>query len=158
MATGVLDALVDRAARSIDRIHHAFFVTNRGVVVAHGSSRPAPGNGLGTLHAEEDAMDRLRAGPRRSTPVDLVVIRLNSLGAARPTKPCWRCVLSLATRLPLRNYRLRNVAYFAGGGRQVCEAWRIVPFSQLLSDPHPHVSRFYRERGWIPPAFTRAFS
>jgi cytidine deaminase len=97
-----------------------------------------------TLHAEENAIRKLPSRPKQKKPerLDLIVIRANKLTFGN-SKPCIHCILKLQD-LPSRGYVLNKV-YFSN------ECGEIVScrLEDLVNDPNPHTSRFYKGHGFF---------
>lgn len=96
-----------------------------------------------SLHAEENAINKLPHMPRHKKPkrVDLLVIRANKSGSLGNSKPCIHCILRLYTKLPLKGYALDTI-YYSNKFGQIIKT----TLNSLYNESERHMSRYYKER------------
>lgn len=120
--------------------HAAAFVdAGSGAVLSYGENIAKTG-AVASEHAEENAMRKLPALPRKRhlKRVDLMVIRTSAAGTLGSSKPCTHCVGRLCRDLPKKGYQLDRV-YFSEMGGAVTGC----PMRALITDENAHVSRYY---------------
>jgi len=71
-----------------------------------------------------------------------MIVRTTRLGAKGNSKPCSHCLCVLSCYLKPKGYCLRNI-YYTGRAGEVIQS----NLKKLLCE-EPHVSKFYRERGF----------
>jgi len=99
-------------------------------VMSYGENRPNWTRGTcPTIHAEDDAMQKLPQNKKRLKRVNLMVIRANIGGTVGNSRPCIKCTDILFKKLPLRGYILDKLYYTSKGGELVCEK-----FSRFVQD------------------------
>lgn len=123
-----------------------FFATdNPQNTLAYGENVFKGFRGEYSTHAEEQALRNLPYAPRKKRPtaVDLLIIRTTRTGTTGNSKPCTHCLCVLSCYLPIKGYSLRNIYYTdtTGGITQA-------NLRKLIHENTPHVSRFYKERGF----------
>lgn len=97
-------------------------------------------NSKGTIHAEKAAILNLPLNTNKIKKVDLIVLRISHCGTIGNSKCCFKCVHHLDT-LPLRyGYRINNI-YYSNCDRKITAT----SLKNLLEDPKPHVSIYYRK-------------
>lgn len=117
--------------------HAAVFFTNF-AIHSYGENK-AKVSEPGSVHAEDDAIDKLPTLPRkrRLRKVDLLVIRANAGGTVGNSKPCITCIRALESKLPKKGYILDTVYYTDRGGVIVEKK-----FSHLSLES-PHIPKLY---------------
>jgi len=96
-----------------------------------------------TTHAEENAIRKLPPLPRNKKPkkIDILVIRANKTTLGN-SKPCLHCLLKMKS-LPTRGYVIERIFFSTCDG--MIESSSI---DELLYNETPHVSAFYKGRGF----------
>jgi len=93
----------------------------------------------GMIHSESAALNVLRNGRYNKKSVSLFVMRTNSNGEGRDSKPCFKCTQDIADFHNTSGCRIKNVYYTTNSGdiekRSV---------SELVNDSDKFVSSFYR--------------
>lgn len=123
--------------------HAAVFFTQGGCLFSYGENKPKFSGVLPTVHAEDDAIDKLpvlKKSRRRLKRLNLLVIRANAGGSVGNSKPCFACVNALRYKLPKKGYVLDTVYYTDRGGTITAKK-----FSRLSEDQH--IPKFYASGG-----------
>jgi hypothetical protein len=110
-------------------------------VISYGENRYNNGGIFPTVHAEDDAINKLpvlRRNRRRLKKIDLLVIRANQGGTVGNSKPCEKCLGDLYRKLPKKGYVLDTVHYTDKGEILVSKK-----FTKLLYDENKHVSKYF---------------
>lgn len=71
--------------------------------------------------------------------VDVLVVRSNIGGTVGNSKPCVRCIKSLAEGLPKKGYLLDTVYYTVQGG--LLESQK---FARLVQEDDPHIPKYFK--------------
>ena len=110
-------------------------------VLSYGENRPNWTHGsCPTIHAEEDAMQKLPNNRKRRKRINLMVIRSNIGGTVGNSRPCSDCTDMLIRKLPSRGYVLDKIYYTSRGGILICEK-----FTHFVRDTeHIHFTKLYR--------------
>ena len=120
----------------------AFFDDPNGDYMSYGENTIVgrSGNGKWTRHAEDAAARNLEKLPFKSSykNLSLMSVRITKAGNFCQSKPCLHCIITLATQLPKKGYRLDDI-YYTEPGRLVKTS-----LQKLLADENPHVSLFYK--------------
>ncbi len=119
--------------------HAAVFFTKFSSVHSYGENKPKVSATAGTIHAEDDAIEKLPSlrRMRRLRRIDLLVIRANAGGTVGNSKPCITCIRALALKLPKKGYILDTVHYTDRGGSVISKK-----FSRLSLES-PHIPKLY---------------
>lgn len=88
-------------------------------------------------HAETDAIRKLSKTKKRNT-ISLIVIRIDTHGLLKNSKPCANCVKSLSK---ITTHRIKNIYYSDQDGNI-----KKVKLSELINEKHKHISRGRRKR------------
>jgi hypothetical protein len=99
---------------------------------------------IGSVHAEHNAITKLRplkksSHNKKCKRVDIVVIRLNTVGKLGASKPCSHCVRDIHEMLPRKGYVADNVYYSDASGEMIKTR-----ATRLLFDPDVRPSCFYQ--------------
>ena len=108
--------------------------------MAYGENHYNPNGIFPTVHAEDDAINKLPVlrRNRKLKKVDLLVIRANQGGTVGNSKPCVKCLGDLYTKLPKKGYILDTVHYTDKGQVLVSKK-----FSKLLADENKHIPKYF---------------
>lgn len=92
-----------------------------------------------TVHAEDDAISKLPVlrRNRKLRKIDILVIRANMGGTVGNSKPCYKCIHDLYTKLPKKGYILDTVHYTDRGQVLVSKK-----FTHLMSEPM-HIPKYF---------------
>lgn len=111
--------------------------------MSYGENHYSPGL-FPTVHAEDDAINKLpvlRRNRRHLKKIDLLVIRANQGGTVGNSKPCFKCIHDLYTKLPKKGYILDTV-YYTDKGQVIVSK----KFSHILSEGGHHVPKYFANK------------
>lgn len=127
--------------------HIACFFKNNGKkinILSIGMNRQTIPHNLPNVHAELDAISRLKDNKRKKLEsVNLCVIRANTQGGLSNSKPCVHCLISLEMIAPKKGYKIEKIFYSTKEG--TVEKSNM---SELKNEDEIHVTRFFKERNF----------
>lgn len=89
------------------------------------------------IHAEEDAITKLRFNKKRKIKIDLVVIRYNNSNNLCESKPCINCISAMYINCIKKGYIIKDVYHSSCGGIMVKRK-----LTDLINDKVQHISIF----------------
>jgi len=109
-------------------------------VLSYGENRAQINGPFPTIHAEDDAINRLpQRCSKKLKKINLIVIRSNIGGSVGNSRPCSKCVECLFYKLPLRGYILDRIHYSSKGGVIISQK-----FSRFIDESEHHVTKLMR--------------
>jgi hypothetical protein len=93
-----------------------------------------------TIHAEQDAINRLPILPKKKTlaNINILVIRISKSGKLGTSKPCEKCIYAMKMLPERRGYRIKNVYYSNVEGNILQTTIR------KLESEEMHVTRYWK--------------
>ncbi len=104
--------------------------------------------GVGTVHAEANAIANLPQRPRKKnlTKINILVIRTSQTGKLGISKPCVKCLYDLSTTPQKKGYIVKDIFYSNIDGQI-----EHTTLKQLIDNGNYHISRFYKLRNYQSP-------
>jgi len=111
-------------------------------VLSYGVNKYNNKRGVGTTHAEIDAINHLP--PRKKSGkmlinIDLLVIRTSHMGKIGMSKPCLHCILSMQVLPNRKGYKIKNIYYSNEAGDIIHTT-----LDNLINCKDFHLSRYYK--------------
>lgn len=133
------------SAASQESFRHAAVIMNKNThnTISYGINRYPTTQKSRSIHAEEDALNKLRYRSRSLKIVNICVIRTTLSGKLANSKPCIHCLQRLDELAPRKGYRINWIYYSkADGTMDRCK------LKTLLDAKDLHVSGFYRSKSY----------
>jgi deoxycytidylate deaminase len=92
-----------------------------------------------SIHAEQDAIQKLKTNKGRNIKIDLTVIRYNNKNELCESKPCINCLSSMYIDCIRKGYLIKNVYYSTSEGIVVKNK-----LSRLINTPVQHFTDFFK--------------
>ena len=111
-------------------------------VLSYGINMYDTTRGVGTTHAEANAIANLPPRPRNRKhllKVNILVIRTSQTGKIGISKPCIKCIIDMMTIPQKRGYIIKNILYSNEFG-----TIESTTLEKLIDERNFHVSRYYR--------------
>jgi hypothetical protein len=118
-------------------------------VMSYGINMYDNTRGVGTTHAEANAINNLPPRPRNRKHlkrIDILVIRTSQTGKIGMSKPCIKCIIDMTTIPPKRGYIIKNVSYSNSDGNIVTTS-----LNDMVEEGNYHVTRFYKMNNFKHP-------
>ena len=91
------------------------------------------------IHAEEDAIMKLRFNKKRKIKIDMVVIRYNKSNNLCESKPCINCISAMYISCIKKGYIIKDVYHSTHDGVMIKRK-----LTDLINDKIQHISMFNR--------------
>lgn len=92
------------------------------------------------IHAEIDLINKLEINKKKIRTIDIIVIRLCSMGELKMSKPCNDCLHKIRSLSLKKGYHVRHIYYSTDQGSII--KTKLV---DLESEPEQHISRYFRK-------------
>ena len=86
-------------------------VNDQNVIVAENYSF---GKGRGSVHAEDNAIRKLKSNPTKNKKILMFVIRVSKTGQFGMSKPCSHCLWKICNLIPKKGYKLTKLFFSVG--------------------------------------------
>jgi len=95
---------------------------------------------LGSIHAEEDAINKLQKRPnnKKIKNVNIVVIRTTNNGNFGMSKPCVHCIIKMCTQALKLGYAIRKISYTNEEGKLLTTT-----LNKMITEGDFHVSKYF---------------
>jgi hypothetical protein len=94
----------------------------------------------GSLHAEIDALRKVKKKIGKPQKLNMIVIRINKLGELGMSKPCVNCIKKIEKFQEYKNIRITSI-YFSESSQEITKV-----SLEKLKKMIPHKSRGYRRK------------
>ncbi len=111
-------------------------------VLSYGINTYNNNRGVGTIHAEANAINNLPPRPcnrKHLKRIDILVIRTSQTGKIGMSKPCIKCIIDMTTITPKRGYMIKNISYSDSDGNIITTSLK-----EMVEEGNFHVTRFYK--------------
>ena len=110
-------------------------------VLSYGINKYDNPRGVGTTHAEIDAINHLppQSNKKKLINIDILVIRTSNCGKIGMSKPCLHCILSMQTLPQKKGYLIKNIFYSNENGNIIK-----TNLNEMIDNKDFHISRYYR--------------
>ena len=117
-------------------------------VLSYGNNIHDINRGVGTIHAEVNAINNLKPLPRQKhkKSINLLVIRTSKTGKLGESKPCIKCVYDISTLPQKKGYIIKTISYSNSEGIIIDTS----P-SKMIAEGDFHYTRFYKDRNYSSP-------
>ena len=118
-------------------------------VLSYGINMYDNTRGVGTTHAEANAIKNLPPMPRNRhhlKRIDMLVIRTSQSGKIGMSKPCIKCILDMLTIPQKRGYIIKDIYYSDANGKIIKTSLK-----HIVEEGNFHITRFYKMHGFKHP-------
>ena len=118
-------------------------------VLSYGINSYDNTRGVGSMHAEANAIMNLPSRPRNRkhlSKVNILVIRTSQTGKLGNSKPCIKCILDMINIPQKKGYIIKNILYSNENG-----LIETTTLDRIVSEGNFHISRFYRMTNFNHP-------
>ena len=97
------------------------------------------GKGRGSIHAEENAINKLKSIESKNKKLIMIVIRVARSGIIGMSRPCSHCLWKIRNFIPMKGYKISRLIYSNGNNDTL-----IVCSNYHINTLDTHVSSYYK--------------